>query len=248
MFPNTLVSLALFVALLAPGFVYLQRRERYHPGIDYTTLRETSLVVLASIATIGIVVAVLGLLRLVPFRLVPDAWVPDVGAYADGGEAYVRANYLEAVLWLVIIVGTACLIAAVAAIPPARLLREKLTQPAVEPPPRTRTERWNEWVTRRRGPGPIDQQSGWGQAFNIHPKAYKSVLIELVDGSAIHGHMLSKSPQLEENGDRDIVVAKPLKIRPGADADWKRVDDHVAVVSASKISYFLVTFSQDPLT
>ena len=82
------------MVLLCPGFIFLQRREQFHSGVTYTALRETSLVLLASMATLVISVGVLGTERLIA----PES-TPDLGRYVREFDAYFKAHYVEAATW-----------------------------------------------------------------------------------------------------------------------------------------------------
>jgi len=62
--PNSLVGLALFVALLTPGFVVVLRRERRLPSPQASVFRETVGIVAASEACLLIAGLRLALLRL----------------------------------------------------------------------------------------------------------------------------------------------------------------------------------------
>jgi len=53
--PTTIGSLLIFVAALTPGFVYLMRTETRLPGRRYTPVRESALIVSASLAAFGVV-------------------------------------------------------------------------------------------------------------------------------------------------------------------------------------------------
>jgi len=127
----------LFVALLAPGFVYLERRESRHAAIRYTALRETSLVVVTSLATLAVSLSLFGVLRLV----LPDR-TPDVGRYIRDGSAHAQDHYLEAVVWSAGILGFACVLAWLHAVPPERL--------AQIPGEKTAGGRLSAWVNRKR--------------------------------------------------------------------------------------------------
>jgi len=271
MIPDTLVGVSLFLALLVPGFVYLQRLERFRAGVEYSTLRETGLVVVSSLVSMAIVGALFALLRSIPFRLLPDAWIPDLDAYVRGGEKYARSEYAEAAVWSVIIVGLASGIAALLAIPPdprqclpvqtARRLmaRRRFGRPfrwlwgtgvVRRVSRRERQSRALDWVIcemrRRRGSGPITPESGWTAAIEVHPQLFKTVLCELDDGTAVHGHLYSASPQMEETGDRDLVLSSPLRRRT-LDGSWKETPGATLVVSGSRMQFFSVSFSERPL-
>ena len=221
MIPTSLLGLVLFLALLSPGFVYLQARERRHPGIDYSVLRETSLVVVTS--ALGLLMA-LSLASVA--RYVAPSSTPDVGAYVRGGSTYLKEHYAEAFLWAVALVTVACGFAFLLAVPPAICARGRLRN----------------WVIERRGSGVIEQKSGWSAAFDAHRDHRKILEVVLNDGTTLFGALGSRSTQLEETEDRDLVLAAPIKVRERG-AQW--VDLPTAgtvVVSASRIKYLVVSY------
>ena len=72
--PTTIGSLLVFVASLTPGFVYLMRTETRLPGRRYTPVRETALIVSASLAAYGVVLSIFWVVRVaLPTR------TPEVG-------------------------------------------------------------------------------------------------------------------------------------------------------------------------
>jgi hypothetical protein len=92
--PTNLVGLLLFVAMLAPGLVYVLRQEGERPPQPLSPFRETVLLALVSV-TCNVVVLSL----LVPVRvLVPD-YTPDVGAMVRDLEAYAVDHYGLLALW-----------------------------------------------------------------------------------------------------------------------------------------------------
>lgn len=232
--PTSLIGLLLFISLLTPGFIYLERRERWHPGIKYTTFRETSLVVVTSVLSLAVAAAILGLAR-----AISPGHTPNVGAYVRVFTPYTKAHYREALVWGAVLLSLACVAASVAAIPPAFLGRVPFARVAA-------------WADRRRGDGsPIVQKSGWGVAFDpprtrATPRSLKVekwITVTLTDGTLIYGMLGSKATQIEETDDRDLVIAEPYKIRPSGVAEWP-ADSYkgTLVVSAKRISYFNVQY------
>jgi Family of unknown function (DUF6338) len=218
--PSTLAGVLLFVALLAPGFVYLERRESRHAGIRYTALRETSLVVVTSLATLAVSLSLFGLLRLV----FPDR-TPDIGKYVRDGSAYAQDHYLEALLWAAGILGFACLLAWLYAVPPERLAKV-LGKPKAG-------GGLSAWVNRQRGSGPIAQISGWTMALDKLPDTQQWLDVVLIDGTSMHGMRGSHSTQIEETIDRDLLLAAPITVRPPG-GDWEPLSKAgVVVVSAA---------------
>ena len=92
--PTTIGSLLVFVASLTPGFVYLMRTETRLPGRRYTPVRETALIVSASLAAYGVVLSIFWVVRVaLPTR------TPEVGLLILDPPAYFQDHYGEATLW-----------------------------------------------------------------------------------------------------------------------------------------------------
>jgi hypothetical protein len=227
MVPDSLVGLALFIALLTPGFVYLETRERRHPGVEYSTLRETSLVVVTSVVSLAIASALAGLIR----ALWPDH-TPDVGAYVRDGGAYFKDHYAQATLWSFGVIAVACVVARLWAVPPAFLGRIGPIKP---------------WIRERRGSGVIGQMSGWGAAFDVHRDERKVLEVVLTDGTSLFGTLGSRSTQIAETMDRDLVLTAPIMVRESTAKDWTPLDGGgTIVVSAARIKYMLVCYEVVP--
>lgn len=222
--------MVLFVSLLAPGFVYLERRESRHVGVPYTVLRETSVVITASLATLTASLVAFGLLRIAfPGR------APDVGRYIRDGSDYAETHYLQAMVWGAAILVLACLLAWCVAIPPAFVVNPAGSLPRIG-------LRLAEWLERRRGGGPISQVSGWTMALNRHPETQQWLDVVLVDGTSVHGMRGSHSTQIEETADRDLILAAPLSLRPPGGTWLDLPFAGTIVVSAARISYFTVQY------
>jgi hypothetical protein len=223
--PDSLLGLALFVALLSPGFVYLQARERRHPGLDYSVLRETSVVVVTSVVTTSIAAGLLWVARAIAPGLTPD-----VGSYVrdNGDHDYLKAHYAEAATWSIVMLVVASLLAWWAAIPPQWLGVGPLV----------------DWVLRRRGDAPIEQVSGRAVAFGQHPKHRKIIEAALTDGSSVFGTLASRATQIKENDERDLVLVAPLQVRERG-GEWTKLPTAgTVVISASRIKYLVVTYEQ----
>ena len=221
--PSTLTGVVLFVVLLCPGFIFLQRREQFHSGVTYTALRETSLVLLASMATLVISVGVLGTARLIA----PES-TPDLGRYVREFDAYFKAHYVEAATWGLGVLAIACVLAYWTAVPP-RWVDKALR--------RAHRHDVADWVDRWRGSDRIDSLSGWAKAKAIHPDHEQWVDVMLTDGSFLHGRLYSANPQLDETADRDLLISSPINTRRLNGDVVPMPDWGVVVVNASKINY-----------
>lgn len=221
--PSTLTGVALFVVLLTPGFIFLQRREQFHSGVTYTTLRETSLVLVASLASL-----LTSLAFLAPVRLLIPAHTPDVGGYVRQFDRQIKAHYVEAAAWSLAILVLASTLAFLAAAPP--LWVEKVVR-------RTGRNAAADWIHGWRGTSRIDSVSGWAKAKSLYPDHEQWVDVMLTDGSFVHGRLFSANPQLDETSDRDLLISSPVSARrPNGELvampDWGLV-----AINASKINY-----------
>ena len=232
--PTTVSGLLLFVALLTPGLVYLVRTESRLPGQQYTVLRETALVVSVSLLANTLALGLFGILR----ALWPGG-TPDTGAIVRDPGTYFRGHYVMVALWGASLLLVAVAVAAIIAVPPAwsgRLLSQSKTWPI--PAIHTSIE--------RRQRSPIAPESGWGRAFFRYPELQVHLGLRLMDGTYLYGRLLTFSPQIEENDDRSLQLAGPVKIRtPSAEAP-ESMDADVVVVSARAIKTMSVHYLPDP--
>lgn len=232
MVPDTVIGVLLSIVLLAPGFVYLETRERHHPGIKYSPIRETSFVVTTSLSTLS-----LGALLFAVVRVIAPEATPDIGAYVRHGGSEFRAHYVQAAAWGLGLVAFACVLASLSAIPPRWCAAWTRGLPVVG-------ERCSTWLSQRRGNGPIRAQSGWGLAMTLLPNTQQWVDIVLLDGTCLHGMLMAHSTQIEETADRDLVIATPIRARPPLATDWTTLTAGTLVVSGARISYFTVQYVQ----
>jgi hypothetical protein len=204
--PTTLVGLFVFVAFLVPGFVqYVQRRRRV-PQRSLSPLVETATLLTTSLLTNAIVLALFGV-----FRSVWPGHSPDVRRiFVYGGSySYPRLGYLG--VWTLGLLAASCTLAALIGAPP-RFLRP---------------------LSRRFAPLIVDTTS-WVQAFDEAPEG-TAVFVgcDLRDGTYISGYLDWFSTELEETGDRDLLLAAPITVKRGPepeDIEFPRV-----VVSARDI-------------
>jgi hypothetical protein len=109
MIPETIGALLAFLGLVAPGLVYLLRRESRQAGVAETAFREASHVALLSLALTAAATAILALVH----ECRPE-WFVDMGAWFRAGNAYVPAHYRLVIRMAVIEVILACLLALLA--------------------------------------------------------------------------------------------------------------------------------------
>ncbi|MCM1938456.1 DUF6338 family protein [Streptomyces sp. G3] len=108
--PSSLLGLVLFVVCLVPGFVYVAARDMRLPERTSSAFRETTRVVLASLAFDGIVLAVFALIRTASPGLTPDT-----GRLVREGWAYARDDYGRLTLWSCALLAAAACVALAAA-------------------------------------------------------------------------------------------------------------------------------------
>lgn len=111
--PSTFVGLVFFVVCLVPGFVYTAARDVRLPERTSSTFRESTRVLLASLAFDGMILGVFGLIR----AAVPSH-TPDTGRLVREGWGYVQDDYGRLTLWFCALLAAA----AGAALAAARLL------------------------------------------------------------------------------------------------------------------------------
>ncbi|MFE7043128.1 DUF6338 family protein [Streptomyces atratus] len=111
--PSTFLGLVLFVVCLVPGFVYAAARDLRLPERTSSAFRETTRVLLASLAFDGVILAVFALIR-----IAAPARTPDTGRLVREGWGYVRDDYGRLTLWSCVLLAAA----AGAALAAARLL------------------------------------------------------------------------------------------------------------------------------
>jgi hypothetical protein len=232
--PETLGGLALFAALLVPGFVYLERRESRQAGQQLSPLRETGQILFASLVCDA---AVLGLLAL--FRALAPGLTPDVGAFVRGGGVFGRTHHRDLLAWGVPALGAACVLAAMVAVPPKFVGALAAALRSTESPLRQE-------IDRRQRPR-IVAESGWSAAFLAHPDRVPCLGVTLQDDTYLFGRLFSWNPEIEETADRSLVLAGPVVIRsPGASAT-EALDADTVVISADQIRLVTVSYLPDVL-
>lgn len=230
--PTTIGSFLLFVVLLTPGFVYLNRTETRLPSKKYTVLRETATIVSVSTIVYGVVLGVFSGLRV----LLSDN-TPDIGALVRGPKEYLTSNYLYVSLWGLVLFVLAVLIAALCAVPPAWV------QQILERSQWSGTRRLASAIGRRRR-GRIVQESGWSTAFLRYPDCEVYVGLRLVDGTYIYGALGGYNAQVDETDTRSLQLFGPVDIRtPSSDEEnITTIEAGAMIVSASHIKTIAVHY------
>lgn len=201
--PTTFIGLGLFVLFLTPGLCFFLVRATRRPQRDLTVLQETGAVLLVSVV-VGL--ALLGLFGVI--RLAAPGLTPDVGALIRAPGDYWRAEYLKVSIWTVVLVIAACIAAAVGGYHEYRLsafLRGRL--------------------------GRYFAESAW---YLMLEEPENEILVEckLDDGSVLSGWFVTGSAQFEETGDRDLVLASPIRIQE--DHDQRVIADVGSVILSAR--------------
>jgi hypothetical protein len=216
--PTTFVGLIVFVSFLTPGFLHIAQRRVLAPQANRSALMEITTVVTVSLATNVLVVGAFGLLRL----LVPTH-TPDVGRLLAKGSDYWLENLPYVATWVLAILAGSCAIGVVLA-------------------------RWE--VPRRQittvfAPVIVDS-SAWCEVFTTEPGSYVHAGLELTDGGYVSGRVAWFSTELEETGDRDIVLGPPLQLRTEVGVEDLKVQR--VIVAARNITRIDVAYIDEPAT
>jgi Family of unknown function (DUF6338) len=197
--PTNVAGLLLFVALLAPGFMYVLRREAERPQQPVSAFRETVALAFVSV-TCDLVVL---LLILVPARILIPQSTPDVGALVREPGAYVREYYALLAAWGAGLLAVACLLG-------ATLASSDLSDRAGQFVRRIPGLRWLAPSPTRR----VQPVSAWWRLFHAHDHLNARIYVgcELDDGSYVAGWLYSYTPDLPETGDRDLVLTAPVQL------------------------------------
>jgi len=223
--PTTLLGLAFFIVLLAPGLFFFLSREARRPQRELSAFRETAVVVLVGFGCDLIILLVFSLARLLAPTLTPD-----VGTLLRHPTKY-SIDHITFVSWwaFALIVG-ACLLG-------LRLGRvTTIKRPRVRRrwPPSIELESV-EW-------GPIRFESAWYRMFHGHwnDQIYCSCTLE--DGSWVGGYLASFSTEVEESADRELVLTGPIRYRAVGDDRTVPLATSAAIVSARRLMFLDVQY------
>ena len=231
--PTTVVSLALLVAFLSPGFVWLTQRRRIVSQQSETTLSETAKLLVVSL--------IVNLVALALFAIVRASWpasTPDVGKVLMGDSRYERHHFAYLVAWGAGVLLVSWVIA-------ARLGRQgKRSRHRVG-------QYWPEHTAFRWIFGgvtnPIEAKSTWEKMFEP-PTGHKTVLrCKLVDGSIISGGLAYYSAQVDEDDNRAIALHPPFSWNGEPDEESTLTTDRI-VLKAANVSRIDVKYLWAPKT
>ncbi|MGX1541779.1 DUF6338 family protein [Streptomyces adustus] len=214
--PTTLTGLALFLALLTPGFMYQRRHARDAPAYERSPLAETAGIVLVSVLADGVVAVAFVLFA----YLAPDA-VPDPTTLRDAAGRP-TADALAVALWGTGLLGLATALAyGLAAV-------RRADEPAERPG-------W--WWAFQAFPAK--------HRLHEYRDSRIYVGCQLRDGSYVAGTLQSHSRLSAESGDRDLLLRGEIRLRPGgATVETVLPDAHVMIVSARDVVWMTVTYSR----
>jgi hypothetical protein len=224
--PSSLLGLALFVVLLAPGLAYVLRHERVVPARSYSGFRETLRVVFVSIACL----TVTGILLAVVRGMYP-AYTPDVGEVVRTPSAAIRDHHAELAWWSLGAVLFATLLASVAADP--RVLRVGRRASRAKP------VRWLTGATD----SAIHDVSAWYAVMHLYDDNKAGPVwigSQLDDGTYIEGQLVTFNAGGEDDADREMVLSEPLRLRT-TDGAIHKYGAKFTVISARRIVRLDVT-------
>lgn len=228
MVPSTAVGAAFFVVLLTPGLLYVLRRERTAPRQPASAFRETLCVVAVSIASLLAAALVVGWLR----AFAPEATV-DVGALLRDPGRYAVDHHVRLAWWSLATIALASVAALAAADPRvARNASALAERPAMRKVLGTSNT-------------DIRSHSSWTHVFTMyddHPGGPGNVVVGalLDDGAYVQGILASHSPDLEETGDRELVLTAPITLRT-KDGKTQALPNTYTIVSAGRVLRLDVT-------
>lgn len=221
--PTTLTGLVLFLVLLLPGFAYVIGKERHGTGQQPTAFRETAAVVAASFSAELVVLLIFAIVRTIGPGLTPNVGdlVRDPVPYLRGTTDH-PGHYEQVLIWGAALLLTATALAYVAAKP---------------------------WARRFFGEYPHSSTvSAWWRLFDTW-KGDRAIHVGcvLADGSYVEGYVASFSTVADDQPDRDLILAAPIRYRPRGITEPKDYADWQAVsVSASRIITLFTRYENEP--
>jgi hypothetical protein len=224
--PTNLVSLVLFVVLLAPGLVSITWRS-FRPIRKPTVLGE-----LAGLVFRSLICDVLALGVFAWIHVVWPQWTPDVGALIRT-QTYIRENFALVAWWSLGLLVLACLFAYIGA-----QIWTKVT---------TGRGKFFE-IFKKLVPGEVvAYQPAWWELLSvIQPDHLRYVGCVLDDDTYIAGYLHSYNPMPDETGDRELTLVAPITLRsPGEDTAntlGGKAPVGAICISARRIQYFTVSY------
>lgn len=226
MVPSSLVGLALFVVLLAPGLAFALRREHFVPPQEQSAFRESLSVIFVSV----VCVTLTGLLAAVLRAVWPRA-TPDVGALIKSPGPVARAHYVQLTWWALGLLAFATLVGILAADP--RIARH------LKRAGQSRSGRWLTGSTHAR----ISSNPAMYNLVHLHGDARSGririrVTAQMTDGTIVGGYLHSYDIGTDDQRD-DIVLAEPELTTTNGKTNPTRAQ--YAVISAQNFTRLDVT-------
>lgn len=211
--PETIGGLIVFAVFLTPGFLNYIQRKGRTPLPALSPLVEAATFVSVSVATNMVAVALFCM-----FRWWQPSHTPNVELLLSEGSGYVDPRIGYIALWLLGLLAVSSLLAFV-------------------------TGRW---------PGPLSKlitpiiadESAWYNVFLSAPKdSVVYVGCDLGDGSYVGGLLVWFNTNIDEEGDRDLVLGEPLTI--GVDGTFSDSAFSRMILSARNIVRMSVSFLEN---
>jgi hypothetical protein len=224
--PSSVLGLAFFVVLLAPGLVFVLRHEQVVPARSLSGFRESLRVIFVSVACLTVTAVLLALLR----GLFPGS-TPDIGDLVRDPSGSIRRHHAELAWWALVGVLFATLLGAVVA--DSRVVGLLRAASKVRPV---------RWLTGTTDTG-IRHISAWYRVMHLYDDENPGpVLIgsQMDDGTYVEGRLFSFNVAAEDDQDRDILLSAPLYVTT---VDGVRHDfgAQFAVISAHRVVRLDVT-------
>jgi hypothetical protein len=216
--PTSFVGLLIFIAFLAPGFLHAQQRKVLVPQGELSPLFEAASVVSVSLASNGIVALLFGVIRALDAK-----HTPAVQRLLEPRSAYFREHLSYVLGWSSGLLLLSCAIAIGCA---RNAAIRKVLSAGFSPV--------------------ISELSVWCQAFNAADEdEFPFAGLVLQDGSYVQGRVVYFSTDVEETGDRDLLLGPPLTVVDPTNASFD-LGQRQVVVSARDIRRIDVAYVRDP--
>ena len=222
--PTTLLSLVLFVTLLAPGLCFFLARDALRPQRELSAFRETAVAVLVGLGCDLIILLGFALIRWVAPSLTPDVRRLLLHPYQYSIQHLAFLGW-----WGFGLLAAACAIGFRA----GRL--KTLRVPTLH-------AKWPPITLRKIEMGPIRFESTWYTLFHGHEDELVYCSCTLEDGTWVGGYLKSFSTEVEESADRELLLVAPIRFRPAGLEKAALIDTSAFVVSARRLMFMDVQY------
>jgi hypothetical protein len=225
MVPSSLLGVALFLILLAPGLAYVLRHEKAVPGGPRSAFRETLRVIFVSVVSL----TVTGLLATLA-RWMFSQHTVDVAGLVRAPVPFARDHHVELAWWSLGLLVFTTLLAWTAADPRLIWLVRNLGD--------RRPLRWLTGVEAT----DIVEVSTWWRVFDEQKRipGITSVGVLQDNGSYVQGTLLSYSTSTVDYDKRELILTVPL-VLVTADGQKHPLQVHMVVISGRNIVRLDVT-------